>query len=104
MAITPKVLAEGQVANTKTTIYTVPALTSAYVKYASFFNTSPTPQTVVLYINASGTSRVLRRAVLAQNEQMIVDQPVTLETGDTLEAETTTASVVDYVVTGAEET
>lgn len=104
MAFTPKVLAEGQLPNTKTALYTVPGATSAYVHNVKIYNTNAAAQTVRFYVNASGTSRRLPLAVLAQDESAdVIDQPLQLETGDAIEAETTTSAAVDYILTGVEQ-
>lgn len=100
---TPKILADGQVASSKTTIYTVPALTQAIVRTITFFNTAASSQTVILYIKKSGgTSRTYARATLAQNEYAKESNVETLDAGDILEAETTNATSVDYTVMGVE--
>lgn len=107
MAIAPKVLGSGQLPTSKGTLYTVPGSTSAYVKFLRVHNTNAATQTVIIYANTAGTSRIIGRAVLAQNETAeVIDSgaALTLETGDLIEGVTTTSSAVDYVITGAEET
>jgi hypothetical protein len=105
MAFASKPLADGQVQNTLTAAYTVPSLTIAYVKNVRVFNTSATPQTILLYINVSGTDRLFARVVLAQNEyaDMLVE-PLMLNAADVLKLQSTTTNVVDYLITGVEET
>lgn len=107
MAFTAKVLADGQLPNTKTTLYTVPASTKAYVKFFSVFNTNAAAQTVIIYAKKSGgTSRVIGRTVLQQNESarvIEIGEALNLGAGDVIEGQTTTASAVDYMITGAEE-
>jgi len=106
MAYAGKVLAEGQGAATKTTVYTVPASTVAFVKFFNIFNTSATSQTVLIYLNLSGTSRLWRRIVLGENESATLldeGESVQLEAADLIEITTTTASVLDYIITGVEE-
>lgn len=100
----PKVLAEGQLSNVKTTLYTVPASKYALVKFFSCFNTGAT-QTILIYANISGTSRLIARAQLLSNEFARIiekEETLTLEAGDFIEAESTNASVVDFLITGAE--
>ena len=61
-------------------------------------NTSSEEQTVVLTFQRSGgTARRIWRAVLAENEQLLVGG-IPLQPDDTLLAVTTTASAVDYLV------
>lgn len=100
----PKVLAEGQLASTKSTLYTVPGSTSAYIKQISFYNTNASSQTIALYVKPGATSRQIARYVLAQNEWAIFDFSTVLETGDLIEASSSNATAVDYVITGLEET
>jgi len=105
MTRTPKILADGQLPSSKGTLYTVPASTSVYLSKITIFNTNITTQTVELYINPSGTSRQLIYITeLEQYETIVYDGGVILETGDLLEGETTTVSVVDYLIMGVIET
>jgi hypothetical protein len=105
MASTPKILADGQVAATSTTLYAVPALTQAIIRTVSFVNVSGSDQAVVFRIKKSGgTSRVFSRVVLATNEFAHEEDIGTLDAGDSIEAETTNATSVDYSVMGVEVT
>jgi hypothetical protein len=103
-----KVLAEGQFANAKGTLYTVPASTVAYIKSFFVFNTNAAAQTVNVYLKPGSTSRqIVRIATLAQYESAnILDLlgSVILEAADLIEGDTTTATALDYVITGVEET
>jgi hypothetical protein len=105
MATTPKILANGQVAAAKATIYATPAATQAIVRTVSFTQVAGGTQTVILYVKKSGgTSRVFSRAVLTTNEYAHEEDIGTLDALDELEAETTNAASVDYVVMGVEVT
>lgn len=102
-----KVLAEGQLPTSKTALYTVPASTVAYVKLFDMLNTNAAQQTIIIYLNTAGTSRSYGRAILEINEFASVlsdSETIELQAGDTIEAQTTTASAVDYTITGVEET
>lgn len=99
-----KAIADGQLPTTKGTLFAIPALTWAYVKNITVFNTNAATQTVLLYLNTTGTSRRIARFVLAQNEWAEYTQPRELEAGDLIEGETTTASAVDYTIDGVLET
>ena len=71
----------------------------------SFQNTSGSiSQTLLVFVqntsNGSTTNRRIGRAVLAANEQYLLSG-VTLGYGDIIQAQTTTASVVDYIVSEA---
>lgn len=105
---TAKSIADGQVATSQGAIYTVPAATTAYVKQVTFYNTNAATQTLDVWLRrGAGTSRQIRRFTLAQNESIdLLDSGETLElaTTDTIRAATTTATAVDYVVMGVEET
>ncbi len=108
--ITPvsiKSLADGQLANSKGTIYTTPASTRAIVKNIILVNTNTTTESVNLYFKASGgTSRriIPKDTQLATSNKLIMDDVITLEAADLIEGDTTTASKVDFVINGVEET
>jgi hypothetical protein len=105
MTTTPKILADGQLASSKTTIYTVPASSQAIIRTVSFTHVAGGTQTVILYVKKiSGISRVFSRAVLLANEFAHEEDIGTLDTGDVLEAETTNAASVDFTVMGVEVT
>lgn len=104
---TGKVLSDGFVANAQAAIYTVPASTVAYVKQLYLANINAATQSVILYLNTSGTARQWKVLTLAQNEAADIfedGESVQLQAGDTVEAVTTTASAVAYTTTGVEET
>lgn len=105
MAFAASVLADGQIASTKGTIYTVPGATTAYIYNLRICNTNATPQDVDVWVNTSGTSRQIGRFSLAQYESAdVFSQPFHLSAGDLIEADTITATAVDYVITGVLET
>ena len=100
----PKVLADGQLPSSKGTLYTAPSVTQVYVSMISIVNTGATAQTVTVYYKKS-TSRVLFTVDdLQQNERIEFKAGLILDTGDLIEGVTTTASQVDYVITGVKET
>lgn len=102
---TAAVLADGQVASAKGTLYTVPVSTIAYVYNIRLCNTNAVVQDVDVFLNTSGTSRQIARISLAQWESAdVLSQPMHLAAGDLIEADTITASAVDYVITGVLET
>lgn len=101
---TAKVLADGQLANTKSTLYTVPAATRTYIKQLRLFSTGAN-QTIIIQLNTSGTSRKYCQFFLTTNESATVfDEPIMLVDGDLVEGHSTSATTVDYVLTGVEET
>ena len=105
---TAKTIADGQLATSEGDIYLVPGATKGYVKQVTLYNTNAAQQTIYVFIKRSGgTSRCIRRFVIDQYESVdLVDDGDTLElsTGDAIRAYTTTATAVDYVVMGVEET
>lgn len=105
MGFTAKILADGQVANSLGDIYTVGALTKAYVRTLNFFNTNAATQTILVYLKpAGGTDREIARYVLAQNERAEYGRSFAMGAGDKIRAVTTTAAAVDFVASGVEET
>ncbi|MBL0320557.1 MAG: hypothetical protein IPP74_14875 [Alphaproteobacteria bacterium] len=106
MTISVKVLAEGQLANAKGTLYTVPAATTSYVKFFSVYNAAATNQDVEIFVKAGSTSRQVAFISLAPRQSARVidkDEALNLEAGDLIEGNSTDATSVDYVITGAEE-
>lgn len=107
MAFTAGSLGSGQIASSQGVLYTVPALSVAYLKSLSISHTSATPQTVIIYLKESGgTARRYRTFVLNEDESADVISPgssIQLSAGDTLEAETTSATTVDWFLTGVVE-
>lgn len=99
MPTSPQILAEGQIAATKTTIFTATGQT--VVRLINVTHVANGVQSVVLYVKkASSTSRVLARVTLDVDEFAEEDQIITLDTGDEIEGETTDALSVDYLIMG----
>jgi hypothetical protein len=100
-----KALADGQVASTKGTIYTAPADTTIIIpkEGLSLKNITANQQTGVVYVNRSGTSREIGSFVLDEDYVWTNPQTFTLEDGDLLEAETTNAASIEFVLSGAQE-
>lgn len=107
MTTTPKILANGQLPNAKGTLYTVPGATTAHVKFISAVKVGGAAETVRFYVKPSGgTSRQISQTVLSSvgDSQRVVDggESIQLGAADIVEGDTTTASAVDYVITGVE--
>ena len=86
-----------------TTLYTVPAATSAIVSNIRFVNTSAGSATVDLFFKPGGGTgvRILDKAIsVVANKLLLVTPELTLAAGDVIEA--TTNVVMDYVVCGME--
>lgn len=102
---TIQLLGHGQLANSKTTIYTVPASTSTIVKTITLVNTNTTTENVNLYIyRATASRRIIPQNMnLVAGNLVIYDDELCLEAGDLIEGDTTTASKVDYSIHGCED-
>ena len=100
---TPKLLAEGQLAAAKATIYTVPVGMQAIIRNVAFGNVGGVTENLNLYVKKSGgTSRLFSKAQLDPNEFAHEEDIGTLDAADELEAETTNATSVDFSVMGVE--
>ncbi len=104
------ILANGQVATTKTVIFQVTGADVLNAERASidkitFFNENIAEQTAILFVKERfGSSRKIRQFKLLQNEGGEYLEPgdnLPLEIGDSLEAETTTTNAVNFVVFGS---
>lgn len=77
----------------------------ASIEKVTFFNENAAEQTAILFVKERfGSSRKIRQFKLLQNEGGEYLEPsddLPLEIGDSLEAETTTASAVNFVVFGS---
>lgn len=106
MTVSIKSLADGQLANSKGTIYTTPASTQAIVKNIILVNTNTSAETVNLFKKVSGgTSRrvIPKDTLLPAGNSLVMDDLLTLEAADIIEGDTTTAAKVDFVINGVEE-
>jgi len=99
-----KSLADGQLADSKGTIYTSPASTQTIVKSIILVNTNSSAEAVNIYFKASGgTSRQITpvdKSLAASAKTEVLEKDLTLEAADILEGDTTTASKVDFVISG----
>lgn len=97
-------LADGQLAASAGTILagsSLPSGVNGFIVQGIFQNTAATAETVVITMQrAGGTARRIARAVLAQNEQLIV-RGLGMQPDDTLLGTTTNASAVDYMITAS---
>lgn len=113
MTLAWKELADGQLPNAKTTLYTVPASTTGMVARITLVNTDASAITVNLYKKKSaGTSRRLigkdvslaAAGDVAQRDRFAFEGPLTLEAGAVIEGDAATAAKIDYTVSGVERT
>jgi hypothetical protein len=100
---TGKLMAEGQVPNAVAAIYTVPAVTTAFIKKMIFTNTSATPQTLIVYARRA-TNRVIAHVASLEQWETLEIENIVLEAADSIRAESTTNNVVDFIISGVEET
>lgn len=105
MAYTGKILADGQVAGAIGDMYQVPVATTAFVRSFTIYNTGVGVETVILYLDSGSGARVIARVALAANEGADIlegGQSLVLQAGVKIQGETTTATTVDFVLTGVE--
>jgi hypothetical protein len=100
MAIVYQSFARGTLPTSKTALYTADAQSVASLW---LLQTSETPQDVQIFINRSsgGSIKVCYLAAVPQNYKAELSN-IVLASGDKIEAQTTTSSVVNYEITGAE--
>jgi hypothetical protein len=104
-SFTIKNLGNGQLPNSIGDLYTVPASTTTVVRSIVLINTNTTAETVNLYfLKSGGTARriIPKSLSLAANNSLVFDSPLTMGAADKIQGDTTTASKVDYVISGAE--
>lgn len=108
-AITHKSLADGQLANSKGTIYT--AAEAVRVTFMSVVPTSST-RTINIYVKRSGSSsrRIVRKDYsVAAGTELIVIGPtglidhLPLSSGDLIEGDASAATEVDFTICGGAE-
>jgi len=97
-------LADGTVAAAKGAIYTVPLSSSAKVSWLSLHNATGGNEVVILYIRRRGTSRRFHQVTVDSSggSARIVDEleQLPLSGGDSIEAQSSNAGAVEYVVGG----
>lgn len=106
MTLAIKSLADGQLPATIGDLYTVPGNTKTIIKTIKLVNTNTTAETVNLYLTPSGGTarRIIPKDLsLGIGYLLVVDDELTLEAGDKIQGDTTTASKVDYTISGVEE-
>lgn len=105
---TIKALGNGQLPSSVGALYTTPAATQAITKIITLTNTSAGTVNVNLYVSTDGGSthrRIIPKDVgLGAGYTLIFDGALTLGATHLLEGDATSASVVDYTVSGIEET
>jgi hypothetical protein len=104
VTITIKNLGNGQLPSSAGDLYEVPASTQAIVSGITLYNTNTTTESITIYyLESGGTARVLVTWPLPTTATFIFDSPkLTLGSGDRIRGVTTTASKVDFTISGVE--
>ena len=102
MSLSIKALADGQLSNSKGTLYTCPASTQAIVVAITLYNSGAAQNVCRLYVKPGATSRVVHRVALETLEHSQFITRITLEAGDLIEGDATSASEVDYTINGTQ--
>ncbi len=98
--LTGDLLANGQLPNTKTALYTAASVT--VVSDIQLVNTDTVTRTVNLYIKRTTSRRLIpMAAVLVAGANGEARGPFTLAAGDLIEGDASVATVVDYSIHGA---
>lgn len=106
MAVVGGSLAQGQLASSKTTLYTVATGVIAHVTQIILCNTSGSAVTVNIYVKMSGgTSRriINKDKSLAAGESYwlpIAPSALRLSAGDLIEGDASSAAQIDYTISG----
>lgn len=103
MAVIAIAIVDGQLAATKTTLYTCPAGSKVIIKSIIVVNSNDTTiRTINLYVNRTGTSRLIcdEDKAIAPKTAFVFNEAVVLEAGDLLEGSSDAATTCDYVISG----
>lgn len=97
-------LADGQLPSSVAAIYTVPGGERVRIYSLHVFSTHASSQTVNIYVTRSGgTRRQVYRTTLAQYatfNMLSSGESILLSPGDSVDGDTTTATAVDFLITG----
>ena len=101
---TTKQLSNGQLAATTGTLYTAPAATTTIIKTITLVNTDSSTRTVNVYLS-TGTTRNLTPSNLSlgAGEAYIIDEVTTLSATNLISGAASVANVIDYTISGIEE-
>lgn len=105
MAYTAKPLGQGQLANSKGTLYTVPGATTTLITRGSLVNTTAGALTVNLYLKtAAGSSRriIPKDLSLAAGASYDLRGGHVVDAGGLIEGDASSATSVDYFLSGLE--
>jgi len=95
-------LAAGQLPNTKTTLYTVGALTQVAVKTLTVKNNGAGNNTVDIYFKVLGgiTEVHIISVILATGDMLIMEDVGQFSAADFIEGKATNATECDYIISG----
>lgn len=101
---TPRLI-EGLLPNVTTVLYTCPAATTVVVKSITYMNNDGGAVTVNLYLN-NGTARYIIPGDMPMPSRYLMETDLvySLEVGNTIEGQASTAGTVNYTISLIEET
>lgn len=103
MDVALKILWEGILPASKTTLYTVPANKSAVAKSMHFKNTTGADKGIGIFIKRA-TSRKISQDTLKAGDLLVGDESISLEAGDSIEGSCDDNTSVEGVISGIENT
>lgn len=95
-------LTSGQLANSKGAIYTVPTAMRAELRHVRLFNTTGGALTCNVYVNDGTSRKIYGRSLPSGEFHIVVDEnaPIGLSAGHILEADTSSATSVNFHIWG----
>lgn len=102
MAVSYKVLAQGQLPSSIGTLYTVPALTEAIIKSIRIVNNDGSSRTFSLNVNGTAAANRITGTITLNPEDTYVIEKLTLGAAETLRGVASVATQLTYTVFGAE--
>lgn len=100
-----KQLANGQLGSSTATLYTTPSSTTTIIKSIVLCNTDSSTRTINLYVNTGSDRRITPKDLsLGAGELFIIDEVITLEATHLIRGAASSATVVDYTISGVQET
>jgi len=102
---TPKLLANGQLANIKGTLYLCPAATQALIKSIILVNISGANLTGNIYVKRATSRRIIAKDTTFDIAlETVIERNIILEAGDLIEGDASGATSIDYCIFGIEQT
>lgn len=102
---TSKLLANGQLAAAKATLYTCPAATNTLIKTITLVNTDSVDRTANIYVKRLTSRRIKAKDFnISTVLEEVIQQNIMLEAGDLIEGDAAAATVIDFCIFGVEQT